>query len=99
MSFFKYDGEWVGAEVKSINSAESDILRGIFQCIKYRALLEAEQKFKRQTVSYRMLLVLGGKLPDILRDLVELFEVDVRENVAVPNSFAAQEMNKTAAAH
>jgi hypothetical protein len=96
---FRYDAEWVGAEVKSINSDESDILRGIFQCIKYRALLEAEQKFKRQTVSSRVFLVLGDKLPDILRDLVELLEVDVRENVAVPNIFTAQEMTKAAFAH
>lgn len=96
---FKYDGEWVGTEVKSINSAESDILRGIFQCLKYRALVEAEQKFKRQTVSYRVLLVLGGKLPDVLRDLIELLEVDVRENVAVPNSFTAQKMHRAAVAH
>jgi hypothetical protein len=94
---FKYDQEWVGVEVKSINSDESDVLRGIFQCIKYRALIEAEQKFRRQIVSCRVLLVLGGKLPDILQDLAELLEVDVRENVKVPNSFTAQKMNTAAA--
>ena len=32
-----------GVEVKSAVSQEGDIRRGLFQCVKYRALLEAEQ--------------------------------------------------------
>ena len=32
-----------GVEVKSVVSLEGDILRGLFQCVKYRALLQAEQ--------------------------------------------------------
>ena len=32
-----------GVEVKSAVSQEGDILRGLFQCVKYRALLQAEQ--------------------------------------------------------
>ena len=32
-----------GVEVKSVVSQDGDILRGLFQCVKYRALLKAEQ--------------------------------------------------------
>ena len=32
-----------GVEVKSAVSQDEDILRGLFQCVKYRALLQAEQ--------------------------------------------------------
>ena len=32
-----------GVEVKSAVSEAGDILRGLFQCVKYRALLQAEQ--------------------------------------------------------
>lgn len=40
---FQTSGEWVGAEVKSRISSEADILRGLFQCVKYRAVMEAVQ--------------------------------------------------------
>ena len=32
-----------GVEVKSVVSREADILRGLFQCVKYRVLFQAEQ--------------------------------------------------------
>lgn len=39
--FVLRNGTMVGVEVKSHISDDSDILRGIFQCVKYKAVLEA----------------------------------------------------------
>ena len=40
---FTHGARMWGVEVKSAVSREGDILRGLFQCVKYRALLQAEQ--------------------------------------------------------
>jgi hypothetical protein len=36
--------DFVAVEVKSVHSGEDDWQRGIYQCVKYRAVLEAQQK-------------------------------------------------------
>lgn len=38
---FKQKKSWVAAEVKSKISDQADIVRGIFQCVKYQAVLDA----------------------------------------------------------
>jgi len=40
---FKTKSSWIGIEVKSHISDIDDILRGLFQCVKYKALIEADQ--------------------------------------------------------
>ena len=40
VSFENYD-HWVGVEVKSENSDDFDILRGLYQCVKYQTVMEA----------------------------------------------------------
>ena len=41
---FRKDDHWVGVEVKGPSSSEADLLRGLFQAVKYAALREAELK-------------------------------------------------------
>lgn len=41
---FKNQAEWVGVEVKSKRSEILDIQRGLFQCVKYLALIDATQR-------------------------------------------------------
>ncbi|WP_423928570.1 hypothetical protein [Candidatus Palauibacter sp.] len=38
---FKSEKGWMGVEVKSARSTEDDLARGLFQCVKYCALIEA----------------------------------------------------------
>ena len=47
---FKYPSKWVGVEVKGINSDDSDMMRGIFQCVKYQGLMEAVQRYEQLTL-------------------------------------------------
>jgi hypothetical protein len=50
-------GEQLAIEVKSVRSNDSDIERGIFQCVKYRAVLEAEAKCDDNSPKVRTRLV------------------------------------------
>jgi hypothetical protein len=53
----------IGVEVKSIISDTTDIYRGLFQCVKYKCLIEAEQAVKGERPDGRTILALEGKLP------------------------------------
>lgn len=85
---FRFDSGWVGIEVKGKSSDDADIMRGIFQCIKYQALIEATQRYEQAKVNARVLLALGGKLSDELRQLTGILHIDVVEGIQVPLSFS-----------
>lgn len=76
--------EWVAAEVKSKRSPIQDIVRGLFQCVKYRAVMEATQIVKGQPRAARSVLVLEGNLPKKLIPLRNILGVEVLERIA-PN--------------
>jgi hypothetical protein len=78
---------WIGVEVKGIRSDSADIMRGIFQCVKYKALIEATQRYEQVEINCRVLLALGGKLPEELDDLVGILSIELFENVEVPADF------------
>ncbi|MBA5204532.1 hypothetical protein H2Y57_12685 [Pectobacterium aroidearum] len=73
---------WVAAEVKSYISAESDIVRGLFQCVKYRAVMEAVLMTKSRTQNVRALLVLESKLPKSLIPLKNILGVEVIDGIS-----------------
>ena len=60
----------IAVEVKSVDSDESDLRRGIFQCIKYRAVMEAMDI--RSGADIIAVLVTQTSLPGELADLVRL---------------------------
>lgn len=72
---------WVGVEVKSAISPESDIVRGLFQCVKYRAVMEAVQIADGRPQNVRALLVLESTLPASLIALRNLLGIEVLENI------------------
>lgn len=84
---FKSSSMWIGVEVKGVRSDDADLMRGIFQCVKYRALIEAAQRYEQINVGSRLMLVLGGKLPPSLRRLVGLLKIELREQMTVPADF------------
>ena len=67
----------VAVEVKTADAGFSEIHRGIFQCIKYKAVLRAQQVYDRQVPTADCLLALGGALPEELQDIAKLFHVRV----------------------
>lgn len=93
--FFESPTELVCVEVKGNTSPEDDIRRGIFQCVKYRAVLEAQQICRndgKQPV-IRVYLVLASDLSEKLGRLAAILKIPVKPNVAVPKSFVAPPKN------
>lgn len=84
---FPGGSEWIGVEVKSRISDEADILRGIFQCVKYRAVMEAMQIAAGRARSVRVMLVLEGDLPPSLRAAQHALNIDVVERISPPATF------------
>lgn len=87
--FFRSPRQWIGVEVKSVVSDRmiEDYQRGIYQVVKYRAVLQAQAgvDHPHRPPSIRVLLVLEGRLPPIYRELAQRLSVDVHENVGVNN--------------
>lgn len=82
---FKSDRLWVGVEVKSRVSDGNleDYLRGLYQVVKYRAVLEAQAQVDHpdNPPVVRVFLVLEGRLPDTHRDLAKTLGVQYFEKV------------------
>jgi len=86
--FFDLPDQWVCVEVKAKHSPDWDILRGIFQCVKYKAVLEAQGCYVNNCGPYRkvrVVLVLGSELPHHLEPLRRLLDVEVKPNITVPD--------------
>lgn len=82
---FRGNKVWVAAEVKSSISAEADIVRGLFQCVKYRAVMEAVLLSESRPQNARALLVLESKLPPSLISLRNMLGVEMVEGVSPKN--------------
>ncbi len=67
----------VAVEVKSGLSNDADLQRGIFQCVKYRAVIRAEQKARKEVPNGRAILVTERFLPDLLKGLADLLDVPI----------------------
>jgi len=68
-------------EVKSHISNDVDLTRGLFQCVKYRAVMEAERAFKGDSYTINAVLVVGKQFPDPLKPLQNSLGVEVIEIV------------------
>lgn len=73
----------IGIEVKSKVSDTADILRGLFQCVKYKYLLEAEQAVNGDTPNCRVLLVLENSFPAELVSIKNILGIEVLEKIAM----------------
>jgi hypothetical protein len=73
--FFEHGDAAYLVEVKSIRSSEPDLMRGIFQCVKYRAVFEAQRKFTTPELSVNVTLVTEIEPPTQIRDLAKLHDV------------------------
>jgi hypothetical protein len=70
-------------EVKPASSSKQDIARGLFQCVKYRAVLQAEAGYRHDKRRITVCLVLGGLFPKDLIPLRNSLEVAVIDSVLV----------------
>jgi hypothetical protein len=76
------DGELkIGIEVKSKISDTADIVRGLFQCVKYKYLLEAEQAVNGDIPNCRVILVLENRFPAELVSIKNILGVEVIDEI------------------
>jgi len=71
----------VAIEIKSRRSGKDDIERGIFQCVKYKAVLEAENIILEEQSPVDCILVLEESLPRGLNRVASQLQVSVLEGV------------------
>lgn len=71
-----FEGAAVAIEVKAGNAKCGELHRGVFQCIKYKAVLEAQQVSEGEVPTADCRLATGGRLPDELRRLCERLGVE-----------------------
>lgn len=79
---FRNGKEWVGVEVKAAEAATYEVARGLFQCVKYLALLEATLRFEQEPINARAVLALGGPLPRSLVGLRNTLGVKVVDSIS-----------------
>jgi hypothetical protein len=85
--FFKSPSVWIGVEVKSAVSdgVDGDYQRGLFQVVKYEALLNAQARADQLPImpTIKVLLVLESSLPAALRTIADTLEIEVHEQCGV----------------
>mgnify|MGYP006951097809 CR=1 FL=1 len=82
--FFDFGPEWIGVEVKPLSSDELDLTRGIYQCVKYAAVLHAMVVAEQKEVDTQAVLVIEGHLSERLQLLKTMLGVRVIEGMRVP---------------
>lgn len=82
---FKGRDRWVAVEVKSAvsDNMPSDYERGLYQCVKYRSILEAMQKDPAYQVPNQLhvVLVLESRLPKQYVRLAEVLNATVKSDI------------------
>lgn len=78
---FEDSRQRTAVEVKGRSASRSDIMRGLFQCVKYEAVLNAEARVRGLPLDCEAVLALGGVLPKDLVALRHTLGVKVFENV------------------
>ena len=79
--FFENSTSWIGVEVKTDQSSEDDIRRGLYQCVKYRAVMEADCSVRGIERNIRVLLALGGLFPRSLLKEKTVLDIEVRDRL------------------
>jgi hypothetical protein len=75
---FRKEDSIIAVEVKSRISNDADLSRGIYQCVKYRAVFIAWQRALLQVPDAHAVLVIQRDLPTQLAELAERLSIDVR---------------------
>ena len=75
---FKDGDKWTAVEVKSCRSDDNDLKRGIYQCVKYHAVLEAMKKAEKCPQNLEVFLLSEKPLPKSLKPLHEELEIKIK---------------------
>lgn len=91
--FFKSNNAWIGVEVKSAVSDGNpkDYERGLYQVVKYQAVLAAQARIDHPAAppTVKVVLALDSTLPLLLRAVAQTLEVQVVDNLRLVERRAA----------
>jgi hypothetical protein len=73
------DGQKIAVEIKPSTSPDADVLRGLYQCVKYKSILDAEDKVHGEKANNSAILVLGGELSPENRKVRDTLDIKVYE--------------------
>ncbi len=71
----------IAVEVKGVSAPDGEVIRGLFQCVKYEAVLDAEARVEGSRAYCKAVLALGGSFPGTLTWLRHTLGVKVVENL------------------
>ena len=77
--YFKCTNRRVAVEVKPQSSSDTDVLRGIFQCVKYQSVMDATSIVDNSNCKNEVFLVVGGKLSDSNRIIANELCINYKE--------------------
>lgn len=78
--FVLSDSSSIAVEVKPATSPDADILRGLFQCVKYKVIMDAEDKIHAKKNNNTSILVIGGSLSAENQKVRDTLGIKVIEN-------------------
>ena len=81
--YFETSDSRYAIEVKPSTSPDDDITRGIFQCVKYKAILEAIRKVEYGRYDVSTQLVIAGSMSDRNKQLAEALEITCIEHLKI----------------
>lgn len=70
-------------EVKPESSPEGDVLRGVYQCVKYKAVMDAMRVVDNDNYENNTILVMGGKMADFVRQVANDLDVKYIEDFKI----------------
>ena len=74
------NGDSIAVEVKSLLSSDDDILRGLYQCVKYKAVMDAENLVHCSFSKCKAILVIEGTLSESNIQVRNSLGINVIEN-------------------
>lgn len=74
------NGNHVAVEVKSAASPDQDVTRGIFQCVKYKAVMDASRSLDYGKYDNQTLLVIEGTISEKNRQLAIDLSIDYMDD-------------------
>ncbi len=76
---FRTEDRFAAVEVKTRAASESDITRGLYQCVKYDAVIRKWLAFRRSNQAVSVVLLLESELPESLVPLRNALAVNIVE--------------------
>lgn len=83
---FKHKRKVLAVEVKPAGSSDGDMARGVFQCVKYRHVLQAQSGLAKKPFTVDTRLVLGKAAPARVKALAASLDVTIIDTIRVPTA-------------